>query len=108
MRNAKTRAFIVPISHPEQTREPEMTNRRQFFLRAAAFAAGASALATGSALAETPLLIGLTGAPEHAGRLAWPHPSGLQIYTVREEYARNPLRTLEQVARIGYREVELI
>lgn len=85
-----------------------MTNRRQFFLRAAAFAAGASALATGSALAETPLLIGLTGAPEHAGRLAWPHPSGLQIYTVREEYARNPLRTLEQVARIGYREVELI
>jgi sugar phosphate isomerase/epimerase len=31
---------------------------------------------------------------------------GLQLYTVREIFAKDPVRTLEQVARIGYREVE--
>lgn len=31
---------------------------------------------------------------------------GLQLYTVRELFQRDPVRTLEQVARIGYREVE--
>lgn len=40
--------------------------------------------------------------------LAWPGPIGLQIYTVRAEYAYDPARTLDQVAAIGYREVELI
>lgn len=40
--------------------------------------------------------------------LAWPGPIGLQIYTVRDAYARDPARTLDRVAAIGYREVELI
>jgi sugar phosphate isomerase/epimerase len=31
---------------------------------------------------------------------------GLQLYTVRELFAKDPVGTLEQVARIGYREVE--
>jgi sugar phosphate isomerase/epimerase len=31
---------------------------------------------------------------------------GLQLYTVREMFANDPVGTLEQVARIGYREVE--
>ena len=31
---------------------------------------------------------------------------GLQLYTVREIFAKDPFGTLEQVARIGYREVE--
>jgi sugar phosphate isomerase/epimerase len=31
---------------------------------------------------------------------------GLQLYTLREIFAKNPAGTLEQVARIGYREVE--
>jgi sugar phosphate isomerase/epimerase len=31
---------------------------------------------------------------------------GLQLYTVREIFAKDPVRTLEQVAKIGYREVE--
>ena len=31
---------------------------------------------------------------------------GLQLYTVRELFQKDPVRTLEQVARIGYREVE--
>ncbi len=33
-------------------------------------------------------------------------PIGLQLYTVRELFQQDPVRTLEQVARIGYREVE--
>lgn len=35
-----------------------------------------------------------------------PGPIGLQLYTVRELFARDPMRTLETVAAIGYREVE--
>ena len=31
---------------------------------------------------------------------------GLQLYTVREIFAKDPAATLEAVARIGYREVE--
>ena len=31
---------------------------------------------------------------------------GLQLYTVRELFAKDPAGTLEKVARIGYREVE--
>ncbi|PCD04588.1 xylose isomerase [Sphingomonas spermidinifaciens] len=31
---------------------------------------------------------------------------GLQLYTVREIFQKDPVKTLEQVARIGYREVE--
>lgn len=33
-------------------------------------------------------------------------PIGLQLYTLREIFAKDPAGTLEQVARIGYREVE--
>jgi sugar phosphate isomerase/epimerase len=33
-------------------------------------------------------------------------PIGLQLYTVRELFSRDPMATLEQVAAIGYREVE--
>ena len=33
-------------------------------------------------------------------------PLGLQLYTLRELFAADPVRTLEQVAAIGYREVE--
>jgi sugar phosphate isomerase/epimerase len=31
---------------------------------------------------------------------------GIQLYTLRELFQKDPVRTLEQVARIGYREVE--
>jgi len=41
--------------------------------------------------------------PARAARLG---PIGLQLYTVRELFAHDPVATLEQVARIGYREVE--
>lgn len=33
-------------------------------------------------------------------------PIGLQLYTLREIFAKDPVKTLEQVAAIGYREVE--
>lgn len=35
-----------------------------------------------------------------------PGPIGLQLYTVRELFAADPMGTLEKVAAIGYREVE--
>ena len=41
-----------------------------------------------------------------AGGLAWPKPIGLEIYTVRDEYAKDPAGTLKQVGAAGYREVE--
>lgn len=40
--------------------------------------------------------------------LAWPHPIGLQIYTVRNAYAKDPLGTLKKVRAAGYQEIELI
>jgi sugar phosphate isomerase/epimerase len=41
-----------------------------------------------------------------AGRLAWPGPIGLELYTVRDLFARDPAATLKQVAAVGYKEVE--
>jgi sugar phosphate isomerase/epimerase len=41
-----------------------------------------------------------------AGQLAWPGPIGLEIYTVRHEFAQDPAGTLKQVAATGYKEVE--
>jgi sugar phosphate isomerase/epimerase len=42
-----------------------------------------------------------------AARLAWPKPIGLEIYTVREEFAKDPAGTLKRVGAVGYREVEI-
>jgi sugar phosphate isomerase/epimerase len=43
-----------------------------------------------------------------AGRLAWEKPIGLELYTVRDAFAKDPAGTLKQIASLGYREVELI
>ena len=58
--------------------------------------AGSAALAT--SLAAAPMI----------ARAASPvsRPIGLQLYTVRELFSRDPMGTLETVADIGYREVE--
>lgn len=63
-----------------------MIDRRQWL-------AGGAALAT--SLAAAPLMARATG-----------RPIGLQLYTVRELFAPDPIGTLEKVAAIGYREVE--
>jgi len=42
-----------------------------------------------------------------AGQLAWSKPIGLEIYTVVEEYAKDPAGTLKKVGATGYREVEI-
>ena len=42
-----------------------------------------------------------------AGALAWPGPIGLEIYTVRDQYAKDPAGVLKQIAAVGYREVEI-
>ena len=57
--------------------------------------AGSAALA--AAIAAGPL----AATPVQAARKI-----GLQLYTLRELFAPDPMRTLEQVAAIGYREVE--
>ena len=54
---------------------------------------GASALATHSHLWA-------------AGHLAWDKPIGLEIYTVRDQFAKDPEETLKRAAAIGYKEVE--
>ncbi|WP_422058487.1 sugar phosphate isomerase/epimerase family protein [Sphingomonas sp.] len=63
-----------------------MIDRRQWL-------AGGAALATGFAAA--PLMARATA-----------RSIGLQLYTVRELFAADPIATLEKVAAIGYREVE--
>ena len=64
-------------------------NRRSLML-------GAGGLA---ALATQPFVAGLA-------RAAQLRSIGLQLYTVRELFAADPVATLEKVAKIGYREVE--
>lgn len=39
--------------------------------------------------------------------LAWPGPIGLELYTVRDFFAKEPMRTLEKVAAAGYQFVEI-
>ena len=61
-------------------------------------------------LSRRSLLPILTGLALPLGALAQPRPSwrpGLQLYTVRDALGADRERTLESVARTGYREVEL-
>ncbi|HEV2416201.1 MAG TPA: sugar phosphate isomerase/epimerase [Terriglobia bacterium] len=76
-----------------------MTTRRKFLQTAI----------TGGIAAGAATVTNLTSVTElfAAGRPAWPGPIGLQIYTVRSLYAKDPLGTLKQVAGAGYKEVEL-
>jgi len=41
-----------------------------------------------------------------AAHLAWEKPIGLETYTVRDLFAKDPTGTLKQVAAVGYKEVE--
>ena len=41
-----------------------------------------------------------------AGQLAWDKPIGLETYTVRDLFSKDPGETLKQVAAIGYKEIE--
>jgi sugar phosphate isomerase/epimerase len=42
-----------------------------------------------------------------AAELAWSKPIGLEMYTVRHEFAQDPAGTLKKVGATGYREVEI-
>jgi hypothetical protein len=42
-----------------------------------------------------------------AGKPAWPGPIGLELYTVRDHFAKDPAGTLKKVAAAGYQEVEI-
>ncbi len=60
-------------------------------------------LLVGASSAAALGLAGAAAAPAFAARLG---AIGLQLYTVRDLFAKDPVGTLEAVARIGYREVE--
>lgn len=56
-------------------------------------------------------LAGATALATHAhiwaaAHLAWEKPIGLETYTVRDLFAKDPAGTLKQVAAVGYKEVE--
>ena len=40
------------------------------------------------------------------GAPAWPGPIGLAMYTVREQFDKDPAETLKHVAAVGYKEIE--
>jgi sugar phosphate isomerase/epimerase len=68
-----------------------MLTRREFLGKAGV---AASALAAGGNILG-------------AERLAWTKPIGLELYTVREMFAKDPAKTLMDVAAAGYKEVEV-
>jgi sugar phosphate isomerase/epimerase len=70
-----------------------MLTRRGFLGRALVGAAASSAVAAR----------GVWG----AGKLAWPGPIGLELYTVRELFKKDPAGTFKQVAAVGYQHVEI-
>jgi len=47
------------------------------------------------------------GGPEWLSANPYGLPVGLQVYTVRDELAKDPVGTLKKVAAIGYKEVEM-
>ncbi len=73
-----------------------MLSRRQFFGDAVSGLLSLGWAASGGWAASNP-----------CGPLCWPHPIGLQLYTVRDVLKADPLKTLKDVAVIGYKEVEL-
>lgn len=56
-------------------------------------------VAAGAAWSETKL--------HAAERLAWTKPIGLELYTVRDQFDKDPGGTLKKVAGAGYKEVEV-
>jgi sugar phosphate isomerase/epimerase len=70
-----------------------MLTRRNFLQKSIqSVAAGAALRSTGLNAAE---------------RRAWTKPIGLELYTVRDLFAKDPEATLKQVAATGYKEVEI-
>ena len=70
-----------------------MLTRRQFLEKTI------HGVSAGAAIAASEIL--------GAGQLAWSKPIGLEIYTVRTEFAKDPAGTLKKVGATGYREVEV-
>ncbi|HEV2494332.1 MAG TPA: sugar phosphate isomerase/epimerase [Terriglobia bacterium] len=69
-----------------------MESRRDFLKKTLGAAAASAALGLEESYA--------------VGRLAWPGPIGLEMYTVRDQFAKAPAATLKAVAAAGYKEIE--
>lgn len=69
-------------------------NRRDFLTRAGALAAGSL------------LVPSLSEAARQAGIILAEKPVGIQLFTVFEKMNNDPKGTLEQIAKVGYKEIE--
>lgn len=81
-----------------------MQNRRDFLKKTF----GAAAAVCSAAPCGPRLFARGPRSPEAAaaGRPAWPGPIGLEMYTVRDQFAKAPAETLKAVAAAGYKEIE--
>jgi sugar phosphate isomerase/epimerase len=70
-----------------------MLTRRQFLERSVQGACAGAAMMASDAWA--------------AGQLAWAKPIGLEMYTVRDVFPKDPAGTLKKIGAVGYREVEV-
>jgi sugar phosphate isomerase/epimerase len=70
-----------------------MISRREFLQKTLTGVAAGTAISRDTLWAE--------------GKLAWPKPIGLQLYTVRHQYLEDPEGTLKKVGAVGYRELDL-
>lgn len=75
-----------------------MSYKRRDFLK--------SASALGSGLVLTSFAGKLTGCKTPMGSAGSGKPFGLQLYTLREDFPKDPKGVLQQVASFGYRQVE--
>lgn len=85
----------MPIAAEPLEKTAVKKNRRDFIAQSAGMAAGLGSLSIHN------LFGGIA-----AGKLAWPGPIGLALYTVRDEYELKPAETLKKIGAIGYKEVE--
>jgi sugar phosphate isomerase/epimerase len=78
------------------------TSRRNF-LKGLALAGAGVALTNrvGDAFAYAPVAAAPAAAPSH-----WADQIGLELFTVRDQTAKDYLGTLEKIAKIGYKEIE--
>jgi sugar phosphate isomerase/epimerase len=72
-----------------------MHNRRDFLKKTIGAAAASVALERRGGSQTRP-----------SSGLAWPGPIGLEMYTVRDQFAKAPAETLKAVAAAGYKEIE--
>lgn len=81
---------FFPVLHSVKLRRMQSAFSRRRFLRTSLFAAAGASLSSSRPFIPAPV-------PQHIG---------LQLYSVRDDMARDPAGTLAAIGKMGYREVE--